>query len=73
VLDPFSGFVPSACFPEFLSLAVFSCEVVLQISGIEVSGTSTWGLCLSCQVPQISAETSSAATSSNASAELGEG
>ena len=38
VLDPFSGFVPSACFPEFLSFAVFSCsEVVLQISGIAVS------------------------------------
>ena len=31
------------------------------------------GLCLSCQVPQISAETSSAATSSKASAELSEG
>ena len=59
----------SLSFSHLLHFLVKSC---CKFPGIEVSVTSTWGLCLSCQVPQISAETGSAATSSN-SAELSEG
>ena len=60
----------SLSFSHLLHFLVKSC---CKFPGIEVSGTPTWGLCLSCQVPQISAETGSAATSSNASAEFSEG